>query len=147
MAVVVWNRSSANFGSWPVPNMASSRTMKRRRDLGIAVLAGLEVEHEGRQRPLQPRQRPLQHDEARPRQLGRRLEVHQAQGLAKRVMVLGREVEAGQRADLAQLHIGALVRALRHVGSRQVGGGHQYALVLFADGLFFDFGSGDERFG
>ena len=74
-----WNRSSANFGSWPVPKTASSSHQQRRRDLGVAVLAGLQVEHELAERALQPRQLALQHHEARAAHPGGGLEVHQAQ--------------------------------------------------------------------
>ncbi len=43
------------------------------------MLARMQIEHELHQRALQPRQRALQHDEARARQFRRRLEIHQAQ--------------------------------------------------------------------
>ena len=53
--VVVRNRSSANLGSWPVPNSAVVAHQERHGDLGIAVLPRLQVEHELAERPLQPR--------------------------------------------------------------------------------------------
>ena len=43
---------------------------QRRADLGVAELVGMQVEHELGERALQPRERALEHDEARAGQLG-----------------------------------------------------------------------------
>ena len=70
-----------------------SRTSSGRIDLAIAVLAGLQIEHELAKRPFQAGELSLQDDETCARQLGRGLEVHQAQRLAELEMLLRREGE------------------------------------------------------
>ena len=108
---------------------------QRRVHFRIAVLGRVQVEHELGERPLEPRQRTLQHHEACAGQLGRRLEIHETESLADLEMLLGREVEAEDFADPAEFHIGALVRSHRHVLRRHVGDARQeiaQRLVLFA---------------
>ena len=51
---VVRNRSSANLGSWPVPNSALVAHQQRRHDLLIAMLARQRVEHELAERAVEP---------------------------------------------------------------------------------------------
>ncbi len=54
---VVWNRSSANFGSWPVPIHGRVVHQQRHRHFLVAMLARVQVDHELAERALQPRQR------------------------------------------------------------------------------------------
>ena len=104
---------------------------ERRVDLGVAVLGRVQVEHELRQRPLQPRQRALQHNEARAGEFRGGLEIHQAERLADLEMLLRLEGELLWRADFAQLDIGLLVSADRHVPRGKVrNGGEQIEKLL-----------------
>src|SRR5688500_15015318 len=64
---------------------------QRRADLRIATLPCLQIQHKGGQRPLQPCQRTLEHDEAAAGQLGGRLEVHQAKRFAQLEMLFWHE--------------------------------------------------------
>ena len=91
-----------------------------RADLGIAVLAGVDVKHELAERAFEPRQRPGQDHEARARHPGGRLEIHHAQRLAKRIVLLGFEIEALGLAPFADLDIGAFIAAVRHVAGRDI---------------------------
>ncbi len=94
----------------------------RRVDLEIAVLAGVQIEHELHQRPLHPRQRALQHHETRAGELGRRIEIHQAERLADLDMLLRPEPlgKLRRRAEAADLDIVVLVLALGRVFAGQV---------------------------
>ncbi len=91
----------------------------RRVALGIAVLAGVRIQHELRQRPMQARDTALHHGEARTGQLGRNVEFQPQRG-ADIDMVLGLEIEAARRADLAHFNVRRLIVADRHRFVRQV---------------------------
>ncbi len=92
----------------------------RRQHLGVAVLAGVEVEHERDERPLERGAGAEQRGEARSCDLGAALEVEDAE-LGPEVPVrLGREVEAARHADHPFDPVGALVGAARHRVVRQV---------------------------
>src|SRR5690606_33329481 len=104
---------------------------QRRLHFGVAVLLGMEVEHELPERALEPRELALQHHEAAAAQLRRHLEVHVAGGFAELVMLPRREREAWpgrplrrgslRRAVAAEiLDVGALVLADRDVTLGQV---------------------------
>ena len=67
---------------------------KWRINLGVAVLAGVQIEHEGDQRALEPRAEPPQHRETRAADLGRALEVQNAQRGAELPVRLRLEIEA-----------------------------------------------------
>jgi hypothetical protein len=54
------NMSSLNLGSWPGAFEHLAVDDVGRVALGVAVLAGLQVQHELRQRAVQPRRRPAQ---------------------------------------------------------------------------------------
>ena len=66
---------------------------ERRRDLGVAVLAGVQVEHELNQRPLQLGAPIRVEDEAAAREFGGAREIHQPQALAQLDVRLGFESE------------------------------------------------------
>ena len=72
---------------------------QRRIDLGVAVLVGVEIEHELPDRALQPRQSLLQHDKARAAQFRRGLEIHEAERAAEIVMRFWRERVVAHRAE------------------------------------------------
>ena len=82
----------------------------------------MNVEHELRDGPLQPRELALQHDEAGSRQLRRCLEIHEAQRLADFEMLLRHEVEYRLRRNVVPFHflICVRARAVRHIGQGQV---------------------------
>ena len=52
----------------------------RRAHFAVAVLAGLQVEHELAKRAFEPRKLARQHDEARPGNFRGTLEIHHAEG-------------------------------------------------------------------
>ena len=81
----------------------------------------MPVDHELAQRPVQARQRAPEHHEARAGQLGRGLEVHEAEALTQLEVLLGLEVQGRPFSDLAFQAVGALVWAVGHVGGRRVG--------------------------
>ncbi|GBE42766.1 hypothetical protein BMS3Bbin10_00831 [bacterium BMS3Bbin10] len=83
----------------------------------------MNIEHERRQRPLHPRQRAFQHNEARAGHFRRGFEIHQAQRFAKLEMLLGRKAEGRLLSPVAHLNIVAFVLPLRHVIERRIGQG------------------------
>ena len=93
---------------------------QRRIDLGVATLDRVQIEHELRQRALQPREMRLQHHEPGAGDLHGSGEIHLAGGLAQRHVILGREAEVALVAFAADLDIAGLVGALGHVVERQV---------------------------
>jgi hypothetical protein len=93
----------------------------RRRHLGVAVVAHVEVEHERDQRPLQPRAHAGEQQEARARDLRRPLEVQQAERRGQVPVRLRGEVELADRAPGADDLVLRRVRSRRHRRVRQVG--------------------------
>ncbi len=93
---------------------------QRRRAFDIAVFGGLHIQHELRDRPLQPCHLPAQEGEARTRNLGSRLEIEAKRG-AEVGMLLGREGELARGAPARDFDIARLVLAFRHLGGGQVG--------------------------
>ena len=79
------------------------------------MFSGMRVEHELRQCPMQSRQAAAQNREARSGKLGRRLGIQQAVALAQRDMVQGLEIKRGNIAPAANLLVGRLIFADRHV--------------------------------
>ncbi len=79
----------------------------------------MQIDHELAERPLEPRDLALGHDEARAGELGRRFEIHQAHGLAELEML--RRLAFARRAVAAPLDIISLVRAIWRLVSGQVG--------------------------
>ena len=98
--------------------------------LGQAVLLDMGVEHELRQRPMQPDHRAAHHHEARARELCGGGEIEPGHGARDLEMLLRREVEAARLAPALDLDIVGLVGAVRHVVERQVGQGQQHLLHL-----------------
>ncbi len=106
----------------------------RRVALDVAVLRGLQVEHELRERAMQPGDRPAQEGEARARQLRSELEI-EAERRADVDMVLRLEVELPHGAPAPDLDIGGLVGTERHAVVGQVGHRHQQPGQLGLDHL------------
>ncbi len=93
----------------------------------------MQVEHELRDRPMEPRQLAPHERKARAGELARDLEVEPAQGLAQLEVLLGLELEAWQLADTAELQIGALVLAVGHVLGGNVGQAGEDIVQLFRE--------------
>ncbi len=106
------------------------------------MLAGLQVQHELAERPLQPRELSLQHHEPGAGDPRGGFEVHQPETRAQVHVVLGRRDGEGL-APAAHLDIAALVLARRHILGRQVRKGGQeveqgFGARLLDLGLFGD---------
>ena len=112
--------SSSNFGSCVVPTSVSRVDDVRRVALGVAVLARLHVEHELRERAVQPREAAAQEREARAGELGGGREVEQAERLAEVGVIRDREVERARRAPAA--HLDVVVGRLADRRRRRAGG-------------------------
>ena len=90
------------------------------RRLGVAVLIGMQRDHPMTKRTFEPRERALQHREARAGELGGGREVHEPQRLAQLEMLLGGEGQRGRGAMDVQHHIGRFVGPVRHIGVQPV---------------------------
>ncbi len=109
----------------------------RHRVLDVAVPAGVQVQQERDDRPLQRGTGAAQHAEPRTRQLGGPAEVHDPHDLAEVDVVLRGEVERPRLADPAQLG-GVLVReAVRRLVRGQVRDRQQQVRQLLLDGHHF----------
>ena len=73
----------------------------RDRHFGVAMLGGVEVQHEVDQRPLQSRTQPGEQQEPAARDLGRPLEIEQAQIGGQIPMRLGLERELRHLSPVA----------------------------------------------
>ncbi len=89
----------------------------RRVDLLVAVPVDVQVDHVLAERAVQPRQRALEHHEARAGHLRRGVEVHQPERLAEREVLARHEAvrEARLLPGAVLLDVAALVGAERHV--------------------------------
>src|SRR6266511_351773 len=105
-----------------------------RQDLRVAVLAGVQVEHEVHQGALEfGAQVPVER-ETRAGEFGGALEVEDAKLLAQLPMRLGREVELGRRAQAFDFDVGLFAAADGDRVVRQVGDDGQYVVELFVGG-------------
>jgi hypothetical protein len=102
--------------------------------LGVAVLLGVQVQHELGERPVQPRHRPAQKGEARAREQRSGVEV-QPQRSAQVDMVLDLEVEGARRAPAAHLGVALFAGAHGHAVVRQVGQAQHHVGQLGLHGL------------
>ena len=98
-----------------------------RQNFRIAVLAGVQVQHEVGQGALKPGTRAVVKGEAGTGDFGRAIEVEDVQGFAELPMGFGREVEGWLLAVTLDKTVAVLVGALRHVGLRQVWKGFENA--------------------
>ncbi len=124
---VVWNRSCGELRQLAGAEQDVVADQERRAHLEVAVLVGLQVEHQGGERPLEPRHLPGQRDEAGAGELGGAAEIHAERG-ADLIVLLGREVEPAGLAPAPQLDVGALIGAVRHVVGERVGEERQLGL-------------------
>ena len=114
----ILNRSSSNFGSWPVPNRLAGVDQERRQHFGVAVLARMHVEHEVDQRAFQlARPAPI-NGEPRAGDLGGAFQIQDAQLRAQIPMRLGFEIEL---ARLPQRRTSTLSSALLPTGTDSCG--------------------------
>ena len=81
----------------------------------------VQRQHPVAERAFEPRQRALQHREARARDLGRGREIHQAERLAELEMLLRLEGEGGHVAVLVKHDVGGFVAAFGDFGVEGVG--------------------------
>src|SRR6185436_17780244 len=125
---------SLELGQLPGAHQRLAAHHEGRQHLAVAVLAGVEVEHQRDERPLEPRAGAEVGGEARAGELGAALEVEDAEPRSEVPVRLRREVEARRLADDALDAVGALVGAHRHALVRQVGQRQLEARKLAFDG-------------
>ena len=106
----------------------------------------MHVEHELRERALEPRERALEHHEARAGQLGRGLEVHLPQSFTEIEMLLRRESVIALGAETMVLDVIGCLLAVRHVLERQVGDLRKRVLELLRELLLLCLERGDFGF-
>jgi hypothetical protein len=94
---------------------------QRRIDFGIAVLIGVEVEHELPDRALQPCEALLENDKARARQLCCGFKVHQAEAGTEIIVWFWRESVIARGTEHVMLHIAMLIDAVGHLVEWQIG--------------------------
>ena len=99
------------------------------------MLAGVQVQHELRQRALQRSQRAAQQAEAGTGDLGGRFEIQSTQRLAQVHVIARREVEGRRRAPAAHLDVVVLAAPGRHAVVRQVGDFQAIGVKLVLHGL------------
>ena len=89
--------------------------------LGVAVLARVQVEHELRQRAMQARNAAAHDREARAGNLRGGFEIEAAELLAELDVILRREVELARLAASAHFDVGGFVAAVGHGLVQRVG--------------------------
>ena len=92
--------------------------------LGVAVLAGVDVQHELRNGAVQMRDLPLHETETCAGKFRGRIKVH-PEGSAHIDVVLDREVKRAGRSPAALLHIVAFIAPRRNGFVRQIGDTHE----------------------
>src|SRR3954470_15623955 len=100
----------------------------------------VNVQHELRERAMQPRETALEHGEARARELGRRLEIELAEAFTDVGVVLHREAERTRRSPASQLDVFFTGAPFRHFRPRQVRDGTEERIEPGLEG-------GERRFG
>ena len=96
---------------------------------GITVSLCMQVQHPLAKRAFQARERTLQHSKARPGQLRRRGEIHQAERFTQFKMLLGLKREFGRCAMLVLHHIGAFIAPIRHFRIQDIGQRFQHGIL------------------
>ena len=131
----------------PGPEGSLGAHQQRRRAFGVALLAGLEIQHELRQRTMQAGYPSAQEGESRAGHLRAGFEIQPQRG-ADIGMLLRIEIESGLLAPGRNLDIAAFVFTGRHVGGRNVGQGGQQRVEFLADApfLFLQRGHGGLEF-
>jgi len=90
-------------------------------NLGVPVLAAMQVEHELRERAMQPRDLSTHHHEARSGDARCHFEIEPAEPLADLDVIAWRELEAARLAPARNLAVGALIAPVGHRLIEQVG--------------------------
>ncbi len=103
--------------------------------LFVAMLTGVQIDHELRQGAMQAGDRPTHQGEAGAGQFGGGLEIQPTVLLAQGDMILHREVEGLRRAPAANLDVLFLVRTDRHGLVRQVGDAQHQLVQLTLDAV------------
>jgi len=85
----------------------------------IAVISGMQIQHELRQSAVQLRQPPGQHHKPRPGNTPRGFKIH-PQTLAERHVIFGLESKFSRHPKAAYLDIGALVAPIRDAGIQNI---------------------------
>ncbi|MCY1542589.1 hypothetical protein D9M68_783450 [compost metagenome] len=101
------------------------------------MLAGMQVDHELRQGPMQTGNGPTQQREARTGQPGGGFEIQPAVFFTQADVILNREIEAFRCAPAAHLDIGLFIVPHRYRLMRQVGNVQQQVVQLDLDGIQF----------
>ena len=111
------------------------RSLHQIRGVGlfVAMLAGVQVDHELRQGAMQTGDGAAQQGETRARQLGSGLEVQPAVLLAEGDVILDLEIEAARGAPTRHLDVAVFIGANRHGLVRQVGNVQQQVVQLVLD--------------
>src|SRR5580704_15910919 len=89
-------------------------------DLGVTMLAGVQIEHELPERAREPRQPTLKHNETGAGELGSSLEIHLAERLAEIKMLLGPKAVVSLGPKMMMLDVLARILAVRHLVERQI---------------------------
>ena len=103
---------------------------ERRQNFGVAVLAGVQVEHEVGQRPLQLRAQLPVDSKTRARDLGGALQIQNSQRLSQIPVRLGREIELRRLAPAADFLVVRRRAAHGHARVRHVGNPDQQPAQL-----------------
>ncbi len=93
------------------------------------MLAGLHIQHELPERPVQPRNPPAQEGKPCTREPRAGFEIHAQRGRDVGVF-FRREIELAQAPPARDFDIFLLIRAIRHIGAGQVGDNLQRRLQL-----------------
>ena len=107
----------------------------REPELGVAVLARLEVEHELRDRALEPRERPPHHGESRLGEPRGAIHVEQAEVAADFLVGFRLEVEPARCAPAPDLDVLLVALAGRHRWVREIRDLDEQRLDGLVDGL------------
>ena len=108
---------------------------ERRQNFRVTVLAGMHIEHEVGERPLQLRADSGVHGKARAGDLGGALEIQNPQRRAQIPMRLGREIELARLAPAADFLIVGGASAHRDARVRNVGNQAQHLAQALVAGL------------
>src|SRR5579883_576454 len=114
-----------------------------RKDLGVAVATGVEIEHEVGEGALEAGAGAAIDGEARAGDLGRGGEVEHAQALAQFDVIARGEVEGARRAPAADLDVVLRGAAGGHAGVRQVGDRQEQRLKVGFELALAGFERGD----
>jgi len=122
------------FGKLPGAGHGGGGNEERRRNLGIAMPGGVQVQHELDQGPGQAGARTGQQGKSRAGHARGARKIKQSKRLAQRHVVLGGEIEMPLLAPFADDNIARGIFAHRHAGMRQIRNGQQEPALLVLDG-------------